>query len=123
MTEAETLGFLNDTLATVNDNWMMFITVFFAYIVCVYVAGRKLSFVQALALTAAYSIFSLISVFAIIGSGRRLMQYADKYPGILPSVERVEFMFRVSFFLLLFIWLISVIYMVSENRKRDGDAV
>jgi len=122
MTEAELYEFLNDTVSVIMDAWTLFITVLFGYLVCAYTVGKRLSFLHSAALSIVYSIFSFMSAFSLYGAAKRISDVSERYPGYLQTREETHFLGALSVGIVLFIWLISVIYMISENRKKVRDA-
>ena len=117
MNEAEFFEFLNDSVTVANDNLMTFVTVFFAYMLCSYFVGQKLTLVQVIALTLAYTILSISSVLTLHYTLSRIGDLGAKYPQFYPNSDRAELFSYAMPSLIVFVWLMSVVFMVSEYRK------
>ena len=123
MSEGEFFEFLNSSVGVTSDSWAAFITGFFAYIICAYLVGRKISPIQSAALTTAYSIYTALHILTIFYVLERIGSVGSRHSEFYPQHERAEFFAYTSVSLMLFVWLMSVIYMISENRKKDEPAV
>ena len=120
MTEGEFYEFLNGHVAITGDTWASFITVFFAYIICAYLVGRKISPIQSIALTTAYTAYSLLQLVTVYFVLERIGEIGARHTEFYPQYERAEYFAIGSVTLMAFVWLMSVIYMASENRKRQA---
>ena len=119
MNEGEFFEFLNGHVSIVNDTWASFITVFFAFIICAYLVGRKFSAVQSIALTTAYSFYSFLQLITVYFVLERIGQVGARHAEFYPQFDRAEYFAIGSVVLMAFVWLMSVVYMASENRKRQ----
>lgn len=126
MTEYEFLDYQLSIGTVVGDAAMMFITVFFAYILCAYVVGKKITIPQSIGLTFAYSAFSLLSIYGVLSNLSGFYGTATKYPEYFGETGRIYFYIVGGPLSLFSAWVISVIYMVGENQKghreRTGKA-
>jgi hypothetical protein len=124
MTEYEFLDFTNSSVSLIVQSGFNFISVFFAYIVCAYLVGSKISRIQAIALTTAYTIYLSFSVLTIVTAiGRQLQAAIDYAPEM---IVRFQIMQIAGPSLLTFIWFISIVYMFSQNSitsQSTEDAV
>ena len=118
MTEAEFFEFLNDSVAVATGSLMGFITVLFGYLLCAYFVGRKLTLIQLVSVTLAYSIFATINVVSIHYSMSRIGEIGAKYSQFYANSDTAELLSLVMPSLVGFVWFMSVVYMVSEYRKR-----
>ncbi len=118
MTEYEYLDFVTSSVEVITQSGFDFISVFFAYLACGYLAGTKLSLMQAIALTMAYTIYLSFCVMTVATSIGRIIG-ASTEPGS-DTIARFELMQIAGPTLLTFIWLVSVIYMFSQYRKGLG---
>ena len=117
MTEYEYLDFVTSSVDVITQSGFDFISVFFAYLACGYLVGTKLSLIQTIALTVAYTIylsFNLMTVTTMLG---RIIGASTEHG--LDSVSRFETMQIAGPALLTFIWVVSVIYMFSQHRKAS----
>ena len=121
MSEGEFYDFLNGHVGITGDTWAAFITVFFAYIICAYLVGRKISPIQSIALTAAYTFYSFLQLITVYFVLVRIGEVGARHSEFYPQFDRAEYFAVGSVSLMAFVWLMSVIYMVSENRKRSTD--
>ena len=121
--EGEFFEFLNGTVGVVMDTWATFITVFFAYVVCAYLVGRKISYIQSAALTLAYSVYTILQLLTVYFSLERIGEVGARYSEFYPDHERAAYFSVASVSLMSLIWFMSVVYMVNENMKREVRAV
>ena len=121
MTEYEFLDFVTSSVDVITQNGFNFISIFFAYLACAYLVGSKLSRVQAIALTIAYTIYLLFIVMTVITTlGRVIGAAAANAPEM---ISRFEIMQIAGPSLLSFIWVISIIYMFSKNWNKRSSSV
>jgi hypothetical protein len=121
MTEYEFLDFVTSSVDVITQNGFNFISIFFAYLVCAYLVGSKLSRVQAIALTIAYTIYLSFIVMTIITTLERVIGVAAA--SAPEMIARFEIMQIAGPSLLSFIWIISIIYMFSENWSKESSSV
>ena len=118
MTEYEYLDLTNSSVTVITQSGFNFISVFFAYVVCGYLVGSKVSQIQAIALTVAYTIYLSFSIMTIVTSLARQLGAAAKYAPEM--VLKFEVMQVAGPVLLTFIWLASVVYMFSQSSSTRG---
>ncbi|MFT7651936.1 MAG: hypothetical protein ACI9UU_001043 [Candidatus Azotimanducaceae bacterium] len=117
MTEYEFLDFVTTSVAVITQSGFDFISIFFAYLVCAYLVGSKISRVQAFALTIAYTIYLSFNVMTIVTTLERVIGAAKNTAPDM--VARFEVMQLAGPSLLTFIWIISIVYMFSQNLNKD----
>ena len=119
MTEYEYYDFLNGTGSLVNELALGFVTGLSAYIICVYLVGRKLTVLQSVSLTFVYSGYSLITILALKEVVARLYSVSQEYPQFTGvTLESTSLYLNGIPSVLLMAWVLSIIYMVSEYRKE-----
>ena len=124
MTQYEFLDYSLGVGTNVSDNAMSFVTVLFAYIVCAYLVGRKITLLQSLGLTLVYSIFSLLTILGIFSTIEEFSKIVLQYPEYGADHDTLKLYLYGGPGSLLFAWLLSVVYMVGENRKLvDSEAI
>jgi hypothetical protein len=122
VTEYEYYDFLNGTGSLANELALGFVTGLTAYIICVYLVGRKLSIFQSIGLTFIYSGYSLITILALKEVVARLYtvsQEFTEYTGV--TLESTSLYLYGAPSVLLVAWALSIIYMISEFRKGNAD--
>ncbi|NKB32424.1 MAG: hypothetical protein GKR91_04935 [Pseudomonadales bacterium] len=118
MTEYEFYDLLVNFGSTVTEMVAVFISVFVAYIVCVYAVGSKLSTIQSVALSVVYSVFSLFFVFLVYNSLSTLQTMANDYNNIEGDASLgIGAIAPIS---LLLAWLASIVYMYQVRRNRTN---
>ncbi len=117
MTEYEFLDYSLSLGAMVTDSIISFITVFFAYVLCAYVVGKKITIPQSIGLTFAYSIISLLMIWGIFMNLTDYADVASRYPQYEDDAEVLTLYIFGAPLSLLFAWLLSVIYMVGQNQQ------
>jgi hypothetical protein len=120
MTEYEFLDYQVSIGAVVNDSAVSFITVFFAYVVCAYLVGSKISFLQSAGLTFVYSVYSLLTIFGLGNNIAQLRELAIKYPEFYDDLDTLLAFLVGGPLALISAWLMSVVYMFVENGKRKS---
>ena len=118
MTEYEYYDFLNGTGSLANELALGFVTGLSAYIICVYLVGRKLTILQSIGLTFVYSGYSMITILALKEVVARLYSVSQEYPqytGV--TLESTSVYLNGIPSVLLMAWVLSIIYMISEHRK------
>ena len=117
MTEFEYHELLNGIGSAITEVTAVFISVFVAYLVCVYLVGKKLTRLQIIAVNSTYSMFSLLMVFLVYGNLIRIMQIAESYLGLesTPSIG----VLLIGPAIMLLSWLISIVFMFQIRRSPD----
>lgn len=118
MTEYEYLDFVTNSISLITDNGFNFISVFFAYVVCSYLVGSHITRVQAVAISSAYTLYLATVVMTSVTTLGRIIGASVEFAP--ESVARYEFMQFAGPGLLAFIWLLSIVYMFTENAKRSS---
>lgn len=116
MTRYEYLDFVTSSIALISENGFNFISVFFAYVVCAYLVGRTISRAQAVAISAAYTLYLGICVMTVVTTLGRLIVASLDHSA--EAVLRFQTMQIAGPSLLGFIWLSSLVYMFTENARR-----
>lgn len=120
MTEYEYYDFLNGTGSLANEFALGFLTGLSAYIICVYLVGRKLTVVQSVGLTLVYSGYSLITILALKEVVARLYSVSQQYPQFTGvTLESTSLYLNGIPSVLIIAWVLSIVYMISEHRKGD----
>jgi hypothetical protein len=122
VTEYEYYDFLNGTGSLANELALGFVTGLSAYIICVYLVGRKLKILQSVGLTLVYSGYSMITILALKEVVARLHSVSQAYPqytGV--TVESTSLYLNGIPSVLLIAWVLSIIYMISEHGKGFVD--
>ncbi len=117
MTEFEFLTYAQGVGSAASESAMAYITVFSAYVVSAYLAGREMSLIQSIGLTFAYSVFSLLTIFSIFTAILGFAEIASKYPQYINNPQEVK-IYLAGPSCLLLTWLMSVLFMISQNSKR-----
>ncbi len=120
MTEYEYYDFLNGTGSLANEFALGFVTGLSAYIICVYLVGRKLALLQSAGLTLVYSGYALITTLALKEVVTRLHTVSQEYPqytGV--TLESTSLYTNAIPLVLVIAWLLSITYMISEYKKDD----
>ena len=120
MTHYEFLDYSLGVGTNVSANAMSFVTVLFAYIVCAYLVGRKITALQSVGLTLVYSIFSLLTILGIFSNIAEFYQVVLQYPEYSSGHDSVRLYLYGGPGSLFVAWLLSVIYMIGENRKPNN---
>ena len=121
MTEYEYLDFQASMGSLATENAMSFITVFFAYIVCAYLVGKKITTIQSIGLTLAYSPFSLLTILGLFDNLSDFYEVAKRYPQYANDPGDVRVYIYGGPLALFSAWLMSIVYMISQNRNRNED--
>ena len=120
MTEYEYHDFALTSQLAGGQASMDVVAVFFAYIICVYIVGRKLTSFQVTALTIVYTTFVFMPIIAVHETLQNLQAVAAKYPeyeqtqGYLMAVASVLVPLTLAM-----AWLLSVVYMLSLRINRN----
>ena len=120
MTRYEFLDFTNSSVMVFTLCAFDYISVFFAYVVCGYLVRTKISRLQAITLTAAYTIYLAFNILTLVASINRLIDAAVKQGNEVDMVSRLDAMVIAGPGLLAFIWICSVVYMFGNDRGANG---
>jgi hypothetical protein len=102
---------------------MSFITVFFAYVACAYIAGSKITLIQSIALTVAYSLFSLLTISGVYTNLNAIYEVVAKFDGEYYFEDPEEMMVYVygGPLSLIAAWFMSIVYMISQYLDGNKD--
>lgn len=119
VTEYEFNDLVVSYVSAVNETVAIFISVFVAYIVCVYLVGSKLSTIQSIAITGVYSVFSLFFISLVY-------TFVTGVGTISADFNNSEFDGNIGLgvigpLTLVLAWLISIIYLVQVRRERKKE--
>ena len=120
MTEYEYIDTVNSSVDVMSGMIFDFTSVFFAFVICVYIVGSKISKVQAVAISLAYTVFLFFNVVGVYQTLHRLLGVAENYGDVSMTARLVTFEIAAPL-LLVFIWLGSLIYLVTESRKGTDE--
>ena len=121
MTDYEYIDAVNSSVALISGLAFDFSSVFFAFIVCVYFVGSRINSVQALALALAYSVFTAFNILGAFQTIRRLSDVALSQ-GDNELVSRLDVLQFATSMLFVFVWIMSLVYLYTENRPNgEGD--
>ncbi len=124
MTEFEHRELLQMITSNITELTALFISVFVAYLVCAYVAGRNLNRFQVSVITLTYSVFALFLIFLTYGT---LMSALNTVASLRetsgPDNPGIYWVGPGS---MLVAWIISVVFMYqarkpSMEKPRDED--
>ena len=117
MSEYELVDILGNLGSGIFDITSMFITIFFAYVVCVYLVGSKISRFQIIALSAIYSAFSFFLTYLVINSMFRMaFIIARLSESDAPVVPLYQY---IGPGILLLTWLLSIIYAYQVRASAN----
>jgi hypothetical protein len=109
------------------------VTIYCAYLVATYLVGSKLTFFQAVALTAIYSAFFTLPTLASLNSIKLVMVHIQQFQAAHPDLYQVYSSDRLGIFkghffygyvlytisiVWVVAWILSILFMVS--KRRDG---
>ena len=121
MTHYEFLDYALGVGTNVSENAMSFVTVLFAYIVCAYLVGRKITILQSVGLTVVYSTFSLLTILGIFSTIEEFYKVSLQYQEYSEGHDRVKLYLYGGPGSLLVAWVLSIAYMVGENWKPSKE--
>ena len=124
VTEFELIEAFSFTQAALREGAMDITTAFFAYVVCAYLAGAKLTRMVACSVSIIYSLFllgPLIGVASATSIGISIMdKYVSSFPGGVYFTETVDVRLGLLLTLspLLLAWTGSLMFMHLNIRKQ-----
>ena len=117
MTEFEYHDLLNGTTSVISEITAVFISVFIAYLVCMYLVGKKLTKFQITAVSFTYSMFALLMVFLVYRNLTRISRITASYLE-LETAQSTQIALLGPAIMLLS-WLISIIFMIQIRRSPN----
>ncbi len=121
MSEYEYYDYLATLTSLAGDNAMNFITVFFAYVACAYIAGKKITVLQCTGLTIAYWLFSLLTISGVLSTLSSIYEVGVEYKAHnYDDIEGMKVYIYLGPLSLISAWFMSVVYMVSQNLNRES---
>ena len=121
MTENEYLSLLSNLREEATVQIQFFVAVFSAYVLVIYVQGKKLSGLSLTLLTITYSLFitipMLASTVAVSNISAVAASYATEHPDAIVEHVLVPMLPVYNILLLVLCWLLSVGYMLITRRS------
>jgi len=121
----ELIGMAGDSAAM---HAMNAVTIYFAYLVAVYLVGGKLTRFQTIALTVIYSVFLTVPVMSCLVTLKLMTVHAQQFLVEHPDLSQAypfnsSAIFRSYFFytnavVWVVAWVLSVLFMFSKRRDR-----
>ena len=122
MTENEYLSLLSNLREEATVQIQFFVAVFSAYVLVIYVQGKKLSGLSLTLLTITYSLFitipMLASTVAVSNISAVAASYATEHPDAIVEHVLVPMLPVYNVLLLVLCWLLSIGYMLITRRSR-----
>jgi hypothetical protein len=133
MSPAEYFELINIADYSASSHAMNAVTIYCAYLVATYLVGSKLTFFQAVALTAIYSAFFTLPTLASLNSIKLVMVHIQQFQAAHPDLYQVYSSDRLGIFkghffysyvlytisiVWVVAWILSILFMVS--KRRDG---
>jgi len=125
MTEFELIEAASFANTAIRDSAMNVVTVFFAYVVCSYLAGARLTRTAAYSVSIIYSLFLLGPFFGVALNSVIVVtiqeNYNSSYPNGVYYTQTVDaiVVLLIALTPLLVAWISSLIYMHMHIRKQD----
>jgi hypothetical protein len=101
--------------ALISTDMAINFSIYFGYLVVTYVVGRRLTRLQAVTFSTAYSVLVLAAIYQIYAD----LTVINVLRGILTgaSVPAGYSLFQVS--VLLVMWCLTIVYMYQQRRRAD----
>ena len=122
MTENEYLSLLSNLREEATVQIQFFVAVFSAYVLVIYVQGKKLSGLSLTLLTITYSLFITVPMLACTVAVSNISavaaSYATEHPDAIVEHVLVPMLPVYNVLLLVLCWLLSIGYMLITRRSR-----
>jgi len=118
MTEYEAFQIVIDLETRSGENGEYFVTGLFAFVMVIYLFGRKMTKSMVVVLSTVYSAYAFLNIVAVWSCMSRIVQIQDKWPSALGNTSAPE---SAVYFMPLFwfgAWAASMLFLILVLKQK-----